>query len=62
MQRKNFSGEHPHPDKRHVMSQYRRHIMNCKKKWSSARGLIHYRALVATYLAAKRSLMERSHG
>lgn len=37
-----------------VMRQYRRHIMDCKHKWGSARGLIHYRQLLETYLAAKR--------
>lgn len=37
-----------------VMSQYRRHILSSKKRWGTARGLIHYRQLVETYLAAKR--------
>jgi hypothetical protein len=46
---------HPHPDPRHVMKQYRRHIMSSKKKWSSARGLIHYRQILQAYLWAKRS-------
>lgn len=45
---------HPHPDPRHVMRCYRAHILVSKRKWGTARGLIHYRALVAEYLAAKR--------
>jgi hypothetical protein len=39
-----------------VMRQYRRHILGCKKKWGTARGLIHYRGFVETYLACKRGL------
>lgn len=45
---------HPHPDRKHVMRQYRRHILACKRKWGTARGLIQYRAYVETYLWAKR--------
>jgi hypothetical protein len=45
---------HPHPDPAHVMRVYRRHILGCKRKWSTARGLTHYRKLVETYLWAKR--------
>lgn len=37
-----------------VMSQYRRHILSCKKRWSSARGLVHYKGFVQSYLWAKR--------
>lgn len=45
---------HPHPDPKHVMRCYRGHILGCKRKWGTARGLIHYRSLVQTYLWAKR--------
>lgn len=48
---------HPHPDKRHVMKAYRRYILDRKKRWGTARGLIHYRGIVETYLEAKRFLM-----
>lgn len=48
---------HPHPDPAHVMHCYRRHILGCKKRWGTARGLIHYRAMVQTYLAAKRMVL-----
>jgi hypothetical protein len=54
---------HPHPDKEHVMSQYRRHILTCKKKWGTARGLIHYRSIVNEYLRCKAHLgILRSEG
>lgn len=45
---------HPHPQPSHVMRVYRAHILGCKRKWGSARGLIHYRRIVDEYLAAKR--------
>lgn len=45
---------HPHPQPRHVMSVYRGHILGSKRKWGTARGLIHYRAYIAEYLAGKR--------
>ena len=48
---------HPHPSRRHVMECYRGHILGCKRKWGTARGLIHYRAIVAEYLAAKRDVV-----
>ncbi len=44
---------HPHPDPLHVRKRYRRHILASKKKWGSARGLIHYRKIVRTYLWTK---------
>ena len=47
---------HPHPNPRHVLVTYRQHILSCKRKWSSARSLIHYREFVATYLWAKRAV------
>ena len=42
---------------RHIMTVYRRHLLGCKKKWGSARGLIHYRALLDSYLKAKRAVL-----
>jgi hypothetical protein len=47
---------HPHPDSAHIMRTYRRHILACKRKWSTARGLIHYTGFVQTYLWAKRKV------
>lgn len=46
--------DHPHPDPAHVMRQYRKHILSFKRKKGTARGLIHYKGFVQTYLAAKR--------
>lgn len=37
---------------------YRGHMLGCKRKWGTARGLIHYRALVREYLSCKRKLYE----
>lgn len=48
---------HPHPDPAHVMRQYRKHVLAFKRKCGTARGLIHYRAIVDTYLQAKRDVM-----
>lgn len=48
---------HPHPDKAHLMRTYRRHIMSCKKRWGSARGLIHYRRMLNEYLECKRIVL-----
>lgn len=48
---------HPHHNKAHLVSQYRKHILSCKRRWSTARGLVHYRKIVATYLWAKRELL-----
>lgn len=45
---------HPHPSPAHVMRRYRSYLLGCKKSWSTARGLIHYRRLLDEYLAAKR--------
>ena len=45
--------DHSHPDPAHVMRCYRKHILGCKRSWGTARGLVNYRALLATYLAAK---------
>lgn len=51
---------HPHPDPAHVMRCYRRHVLGTKKNKGSARGLIHYKAIVAEYLAAKRCAVSAS--
>lgn len=44
---------HPHPDKAHIMRTYRRHIMASKRKFGSARSLIHYRAFLQEYISCK---------
>lgn len=44
---------HPHPDKSHVVRSVRRYLIGVKKKFGSARRLLHYQALIATYKAAK---------
>jgi hypothetical protein len=51
---------HPHPDPAHVMRCYRQHILGRKRSWGTARGLVHYKALVAEYLAAKRVVIGRA--
>lgn len=50
---------HPHPDPSHVMRIYRRHLLGWKRRHGTARGLIHYRAILAEYLAAKRTVLLR---
>lgn len=52
---------HPHPSAEHVRDMYRTHLVELKRKWMGMgrghrclRGLIHYRAMIDTYLAAKR--------
>lgn len=54
---------HPHPSPAHIMRTYRRHVLSFKFKQNEqrkvyakrvARGLIHYKAIVQEYLAAKR--------
>ena len=45
---------HPHPDKQHVVRQVRRYLLAAKKTFGTARGLVHYRDLLQTYLTAKR--------
>lgn len=47
-------------DPRLVMSQYRRHILSCKKRWSSARSLVHYKGFIQSYLWAKRVVIASS--
>ena len=44
---------------RYVMVAYRQYILGCKAKWGSARSLIHYREIIAEYLAAKREIHGR---
>jgi len=40
---------------------YRKHVLSAKRKYGSARALIHYQGYVDTYLAAKRVVLsERS--
>ncbi len=49
--------QHPHPDKRHVMFYTRHYILGAKKKFGTARSLVHYRDLIQTYLTAKRQVI-----
>lgn len=39
----------------HLMRCYRGHILGCKRKWGSARALIHYLPMVREYVEAKRA-------
>ena len=48
---------HPHPDKRHVMTVYRGHLLGSKRKYGTARGLIHYNGYLQAYLTAKRQVL-----
>jgi hypothetical protein len=52
------SGFHP-GEPSLVMSQYRRYILSSKKRWSTARGLIHYKQFIQSYLWAKRLVIAR---
>lgn len=45
---------HPHPDKAHLMRVYRGHILGAKRKFGTARSLVHYLDYVRGYLEAKR--------
>ena len=49
--------EHPHPDKRFVMKVYRAHILGTKKRFGTARSLVHYKDYVLTYLHCKRIVL-----
>lgn len=51
-----FYAQHP-GDPRLVMSQYRKHILGCKKSWGTARSLIHYQRFIDAYLLAKRRVL-----
>ena len=42
-----------------VMTQYRRHILSAKKRYGSARSLIHYRRFIESYLWAKRQVLAK---
>lgn len=48
-----FAVDHPHPNPAHVMRVYRGHILGSKRRWGSARGLLHYRRYLQTYLHCK---------
>jgi len=50
---------HPHPDRLYLLRTYRQHILSCKRKWKTARGLFHYRQFIDTYLWAKRLTTKR---
>lgn len=54
-----FAVDHPHPDPRHVARMYRKHLLGCKRKYGSARGLIHYTQYIQTYLHCKRVASSR---
>ena len=45
---------HPHPDKQHIITTYRRFILGCKRKYGTARSQGHYLNLMRTYVLAKR--------
>ena len=48
-----------HPgEPRLVMQRYRQYILNRKRADGTARGLIHYRRIMETYLAAKRQVLK----
>lgn len=44
---------HPHPDPRHIMVTYRRHLLNAKRKFGTSRALVHYRQFLQSYFEAK---------
>ncbi len=54
-----MSYSHPHPDPCHVCRMYRLYIVGFRRKFGPPRGLIHYRALLTEYLAAKRECRRR---
>ena len=43
-------------DPQHIVMCYRRHILGCKRKWGTARGLLHYRDFITDYLRYKKEL------
>ena len=53
-----FAGAWHSGEARTVMTQYRRHVLGCKRRWGSARGLAHYRDFVASYRLAKREVLQ----
>ena len=44
---------HSHPDPKHIMTTYRGHVLNWKRKYGSARGLFAYKEIVREYLRCK---------
>jgi hypothetical protein len=52
-----FAVDHPHPNPAHVARVYRKTLVGTKRKFGTARGLIHYRQYVQTYLHCKRLTM-----
>jgi hypothetical protein len=53
---------HPHPDKLHVIKCVRTYILGNKRKFGTARSLVHHRDLIQTYLTAKRQLIGAENG
>ena len=49
-------------DPRHIMTCYRQYILACKRKWGSARSLVHYHEIVREYLDAKKRCSAKSEG
>jgi hypothetical protein len=47
---------HPHPDPAHVMRCYRGYLVKAKRQRGGCRSLFHYRAILQTYLSAKRAV------
>lgn len=43
---------------KHIMQSYRAYILGCKRKFGTARGLIHYRDYLQAYLEAKREVLK----
>ena len=43
---------------RHIMQTYRAYILGCKRKFGTARGLVHYRDYLQAYLEAKREVLK----
>lgn len=52
---------HPHPDKVHIVRTYRRAILSAKARFGTARSLVHYHDLVASYKTAKREALEHAN-
>ena len=51
-----IAAPHPHPDPRHIMTTYRRHILTAKRQFRTARGLGKYMLFIQYYLWAKRTV------
>lgn len=52
-----MSAMHPHPDKLHIMTTYRRFVLEHKRKWGTFRGYMKRREYLQTYLHAKRQVL-----